>query len=345
MEGRSGVVICGAYGMGNVGDDAVLEAIVRQLRFFDKELPVTVLARQSKKTALRYGVRAIHPLRIISWLREMRKASLFISGGGTLLQDETSRRSLWYYLLTIRAAKKRGCAVQLYGCGIGPVSRGNDAHQCRTVLNSYADVICLRDEKSAETLRAWAVDKPRILFSSDPVFSLPRTPGARGKNLALILRNTPTFRRHVKDFAVAAEYARKTYGLQIVFYAFAPADERAARAVMAAAPGMPARLSSDPREAGRAGAVISMRLHGLIFALRGGSGCAGVGDSRKILAFCRENKLPILRDGQLEETALCALVDAALAEDGEWLSECLQRLTERESVNGEACRELLALGL
>ena len=123
MKERRGVVICGAYGMDNAGDDGVLASIVAALRRLDKDVPITVMTRQPGKIAGQYGVAAVGRLDVFGWLRAMGKAKLFISGGGSLLQDVTSRRSLWYYLLALRAAKRMGCAVQLYGSGVGPIRR------------------------------------------------------------------------------------------------------------------------------------------------------------------------------------------------------------------------------
>lgn len=45
------------------------------------------------------------------------------TAGGSLMQDVTSTRSIWYYCYTLYAAKKRGCKVMMYGCGIGPINR------------------------------------------------------------------------------------------------------------------------------------------------------------------------------------------------------------------------------
>lgn len=56
----------------------------------------------------------------------MKKAHLFISGGGSLIQNATSRRSLRYYLWTLRHAKRCGCKVMMYGCGIGPIKGKRD---------------------------------------------------------------------------------------------------------------------------------------------------------------------------------------------------------------------------
>ena len=110
---RRGVVICGAYGMENTGDDAILRNMLAGLRGIDQNMPITVLARRPKKTAARFGVRVIHPMRPLRWIAAMRTARLVISGGGTLLQDATSLRSLLYYLFVIRMGKHTGCAVQL----------------------------------------------------------------------------------------------------------------------------------------------------------------------------------------------------------------------------------------
>ena len=51
---RDGILICGAYGKGNAGDDSILEAILQQLRHIDPDLPLYVLSRNPKQTQLRY---------------------------------------------------------------------------------------------------------------------------------------------------------------------------------------------------------------------------------------------------------------------------------------------------
>ena len=54
---RDGVVICGAYGRGNAGDDAILEAILQEMRSIDPDMPITVLTKDPKATRLTYRVR------------------------------------------------------------------------------------------------------------------------------------------------------------------------------------------------------------------------------------------------------------------------------------------------
>ena len=105
---RDGVVICGAYGRGNAGDDAILEAILQEMRSIDPDMPITVLTKDPKATRLTYRVRTAGRMDVGTWKKAMRHAGLYINGGGSLIQDVTSRRSLWFYLHNIQAAHKAG---------------------------------------------------------------------------------------------------------------------------------------------------------------------------------------------------------------------------------------------
>ena len=169
---RDGVVICGAYGRGNAGDDAILEAILQEMALIDPDMPATVLSKEPKSTRLAYRVRSVSRTNMFAWHSAMRHAKLYINGGGSLIQDVTSRRSLWFYLLNIAVAKRCGCKVQMYGCGIGPVTRENHRRLAARVLNRYVDVITLREPDSREELRAMGVTKPEILLTADPALTL-----------------------------------------------------------------------------------------------------------------------------------------------------------------------------
>lgn len=340
---RRGVVICGAYGMDNAGDDAVLTAICQDLRRLERDIPITVLARKPKATARRFGVTAVHPLRLFRWLRAMKRSSLFLSGGGSLLQDVTSRRSLWYYLATIALAKKQGCAVQLYGCGIGPITGEKNREQTARILNACADVITLRDAESLETLKALGVTEPRMLLAADPALRLDTPAGDRTRKMGIVVRDWPDFWAHVPDFAAAARHAWESYRLTPVLICMAPEDRTAAGSVVSAleTAGIPCSISQNPRRIGQMSLVLSMRLHGLVFALRDGAPAAGVSYDPKVSAFCGEAGLPCaaLEDSTPEK--LCGLVDEAIHLDGETLSATRDTLCQRERVNARAAAELI----
>ena len=339
---RRGAVICGAYGMGNAGDEAVLASIAASLRRIEADMPVTVLSRRPEAEGRRIGGEGVHPLRVLRWMRAMKRARLFISGGGSLLQNVTSRRSLAYYLFTIRLAKKCGCAVQLYGCGIGPLLDERARRDTALTLNTCADIITVRDEASAELLRELGVSAPRILLAADPALSLPPGQGEREKCVGFVLRDWPGLGERLPALAAAARRCYECYRLTPVFFCFAPADRGPARAAcrLLAAEGIPCSTSVDARRAGRMSLVISMRLHGLIFALRDGAPAAGISYDPKVDAFCREAGLPCLPLELAGEEALTALIDEAALLDGESLSSALGRLKRRERVNEAAAAQL-----
>ncbi len=339
---RRGAVICGAYGMHNAGDDAVLSAIRSALRRLDETIPLTVIARGGKRTGQAGGMVGVGRLNVLGWLRAMSRARLFILGGGSLLQDVTSRRSLGYYLFMLRAAKAMGCAVMLYGVGVGPILR--EAGRQRTVayLNAYTDVISLRDRDSLDTLREWGVTKPRLLLGADPALSLPAAGGERERKAGFILRSWPGFWTHVPEFAQAVRYVYERYRLAPVFFCLAPEDRQAVKSVCAELEGVPCAVSADPRRVGRMAVILSMRLHGLVFALRDGVPAAGISYDPKVDAFCKEAGFPLLALEDVTTEGLRELADFAMRMDGEHLSASARTLRARERTNLNAAAELLA---
>lgn len=362
---RDGVVICGAYGRGNAGDDAILEAILEEMRSIDPDMPVTVISKNPRATRLSYRVRAVSRVDLPSWLGAMRRAKLYINGGGSLIQDVTSRRSLWFYLMNIRAAKWAGCKVQMYGCGIGPVTRENHRKLAAKTLNRNVDVITLREPDSLAELRSMGVDKPEIRLTADPALTLSpaveeKTDSVllragippRGRYLCFALRPWAGFPEKAPVFGAAARYAWERYGLTPVFTAVEKGqDPAAAREAAECLGDMPHYFLDDAGAAGtiigalsRMEAVVSMRLHALIFAAGQGIPLAGVVYDPKVSSFLRyigQENFTDLEDLTLEN--LQAMVDRAAAQAGDKAAqaEAVRKLRELERGNVDIARRLL----
>ncbi|MBR4075187.1 MAG: glycosyltransferase, partial [Firmicutes bacterium] len=120
---RHGAVLCGAYGRGNAGDEAILKGILNQLSEIDPDMPFWVMSRDPQDTRLIHKVNSMHMFNVLQFWRKLRKSQLFVNGGGSLMQDVTSSRSLMFYLFTLKAAKLSGCKIIMYGCGIGPITK------------------------------------------------------------------------------------------------------------------------------------------------------------------------------------------------------------------------------
>ena len=363
---RDGVVICGAYGRGNAGDDAILEAILQEMRTIDPDMPITVLTKDPKATRLTYRVQTAGRMDILTWRKAMRHAALYINGGGSLIQDVTSRRSLWFYLHNIQAAHKAGCKVQMYGCGIGPVLREQHRKLAARVLNACVDVITLREPDSQKELQSMGVTRPEVLLTADPALTLPAASDdeidsvllragipPRGNYLCFALRNWKGFESKAPLFGQAAKYAYETYGLTPVFAAVEKHLDPGAGRLAAAGLDIPHYFLDDAGSAGtiigalsRMQAVVSMRLHALIFAAGQGIPLAGVVYDPKVSSFLRYIGQENFADlDALTPDRLKSMIDrvAAAPISPEEQEAAVRKLRQTEQVNVETARRLLGV--
>jgi polysaccharide pyruvyl transferase CsaB len=167
------VVLLGYYGFGNAGDEAILQSIYTNITEADGDVGVTALSIDPAATAERYGCRAADRFSPISVFRALLFSDALVLGGGSLLQDLTSTRSLIYYLTIIRFAELFGKKIMVYANGIGPISRPFNRRLVRRILGR-ADIITLRDAASAEELRKMGVERDDLRVTADPVFTLRR---------------------------------------------------------------------------------------------------------------------------------------------------------------------------
>ena len=167
----SDVIISGYHGFSNSGDEALLFAILSTLRKKKPDISFTVLSKIPSETARVYGVKSINRYNFFKIRKEMKEAKMLLFGGGSLLQDVTSSKSIKYYLAVIRLAQMCGIKTMLYANGIGPVIKRSDRRLASRILNKV-DVITLRDDKSDIELKNLGVTKPEIIITADPAFTL-----------------------------------------------------------------------------------------------------------------------------------------------------------------------------
>ena len=104
----------------------------------------------------------------------MRRASLLVSGGGSLLQDGTSKKSLYYYVFIMRMAKRFGLKLMLYANGLGPLRSEQGRRACADII-SKADYVSLRERASLALAGELGVTGD-IRVTADPAFMLERAP-------------------------------------------------------------------------------------------------------------------------------------------------------------------------
>lgn len=165
------VLFSGYYGFDNSGDDAILRAIVNDIRSIDPTLQLNVLSYDPARTRRLYSVGATQRFHYASVKKAIQGSDLLISGGGSLLQDETSSRSLYYYLGVMALAKRAGKKIYVYANGVGPIHKPLNQKLTAKVLNQV-DYITLRDEDSLEVLKSIGVFRPSMEVTADPVYGI-----------------------------------------------------------------------------------------------------------------------------------------------------------------------------
>lgn len=304
---RLGVVICGAYGKGNAGDDAILKAIVQEMREIDSTRPIWVMSRRPKETRLLFRTNAMYTFNVPKVLCQLKRASLYVNGGGSLMQDVTSTRSLQYYLFTIRQAKKLGCKVMMYGCGIGPINKQSNRIATTKTLNKFVDLITLRDDISRKELEDMNVSNPEIKLSADPTIIL-KPAQAEIVNSALEnlgippennyigfgLRNWKGFDDSIDKIAKIAEYAYEKHGLIPLFVPIEYPNDLMPASIVAEKLKCPHYMVSErqPIEItigilAKMKTVVGIRLHSLMFSASHGVPVIGMSYDIKVDGFLK----------------------------------------------------------
>ena len=146
-EKKKNIIICGYYGYGNAGDEEMLASLVTYLSENKKIGNICVMSATPKKTAQEYGVCAVDRFNFSKVSEELAKADVMIFGGGNILQDKTSTKSLLYYIQVLRMAKNHACRIALCANGLGPIVREKNTERLQNAL-MLADYISIRDEAS-----------------------------------------------------------------------------------------------------------------------------------------------------------------------------------------------------
>ena len=305
------VAILGYYGYDNCGDDALLHAILNHM--FEKRpyLSPTVLSYKPSKTEKDYGVKCINRFNIFEIKKLFKKVKLFIAGGGSLIQDVTSTKSLLYYLLIIRLAKRCSLPVMLYGNGIGPITKPFNKKLAAKVLN-MTDLITLRDEDSLNLLKEMNVVKPKILLTADPALGLDNISGEKGmailKDLGLkdgerffclSVRKWKNMGASLDAFVKICEVAYDKFGLKAVIIPMQYHKDIAISKEIASKANCPTVVIDKGLNAdeilsvlNQCEACVAVRLHMLIFAALAGKAVLGVNYDPKVLSFVKFAKYP-----------------------------------------------------
>ncbi len=353
------VVMSGYYGFSNAGDDAILQSIHEGILAASDEISVTVLSNNPSLTQSLYGLDGVPRFRLWNVVSALRRCDVLLSGGGSLLQDRTSTRSLLYYLAVIRLAQWFGRPVVLYANGIGPVDKPNNRRRVRKAVERAA-LVTLRDSSSRDELIDMGVTRKDLYVTADPVFNLYPSSPERGRELldavglpagvpfaVVSVRDWPGTGDFPRQMALVCDHLRRTHGMEILFLLMHPNRDRLATAQVRQLMEEPSYLldvTCTPRDLmavlGLSRLCVSMRLHTLIFSARMAIPCVGLVYDPKVDSYLKELGMPSAGDVEhFHGEEAIASVDALMAR----YPQALEQLKEKSQELAQAARQNEAL--
>lgn len=208
MTKRPRLLISGAYGYGNIGDEAILKGMLLALREAIPDADYVVLSGNPDLTRTQHEVQAARRVLFLPSLRQMvafglsrtgraqtrelirqmRQADVFIVGGGGLLYDRVNTaKAMWldrFYLFgwpishwatEIGLARSLGKPAVLYAVGIGPVTTRLGVVLLERLARQVA-LITVRDQTSRAILSRFEVPADWIHVTADPAILIPPAP-------------------------------------------------------------------------------------------------------------------------------------------------------------------------
>jgi len=285
------LLISGYYGAGNLGDEALLAGLLGALR----DAPVTpvVASLDPRATTRDHGVAAVDrwrglPLAVL-------RADAVLSGGGGLLQDVTSARSLDYYLSVLRLARLLRKPAVVFAQSLGPLTDAGE-HRVRRALRGVP--LGLRDQPSLELaarlgLPARSVADTALLLP--PCDAIDGDAASEGALVLVPRAGYPAVCNVLRD--LGRRHLDGGGRLRIVLLHPA-ADEPEGRRLHARLPGaeivVPATVSEARSALRGAHAVVSGRLHGMVFGATCGVPVAGLAYDPKVAGFGAEVGAPVV---------------------------------------------------
>lgn len=177
-----------------------MQSMVNELRTNDEDVDIIVLSANPISTAKKYKVDAVDRSNFLDIYKSVKNCDVFISGGGSLLQDRTSLSSMWYYSGIIMLAYLMKKPVFAFAQGIGPVRKSYNIKILRHIMNKAVGV-SVRDKRSMAELKRIGVNR-EIYCTTDPVFLIEACPQEISEGILTKENNGVPLRRPKIGFSI-----------------------------------------------------------------------------------------------------------------------------------------------
>ncbi|MCL2236057.1 MAG: polysaccharide pyruvyl transferase CsaB [Defluviitaleaceae bacterium] len=300
-------LISGYYGSNNHGDDALLRSVVEDLREIDPNIRISVISKRPKETEGIYNVKTLYRFNLPAIIRALKQTNLLIMGGGSLIQDLTSTRSLVYYTFVMKRAAKNRAKIMLYANGIGPLTEDKNKRRAVDALEK-AEEITLRDGGSLQTLENLRLKNSNVQVTADAAFRFRQADqeGAKAllnkihlvgnKYFCVSLRGWRSLKDDfITEMAVFCDHMMEKHGLAPLFIPMQPSNDAEISTKIMEKIRYKGYYLEDEFTIeevlaiiGGAEFMLGMRLHSIIYAANAGTPVVGLVYDPKVSAMMED---------------------------------------------------------
>lgn len=289
------VAISGYYGFKNFGDEAILGVLVNHLKQL-KDVDITVFSSDVDYTSKTYSVNSVKRFDLKNVIKTIRNSDVLISGGGSLLQDVTSLKSVVYYSLIIALGLLFNKKVIIFAQGVGPLNKKVSQLIVSNLLK-ICSLVTVRDEKSLALLRNWGINADLVC---DPIYSLDVVQEFNENALGVQLREFKTMNYNLLH-KLALFIAEKFSDKKIEIFSLQESQDlelckNFENILKTLNPEIKTELVTDNivNRISKLSYLIAMRFHAILVALKCGIKTCAINYDVKVEKLANEANIPLI---------------------------------------------------
>jgi polysaccharide pyruvyl transferase WcaK-like protein len=359
------VGVLGSYGGLNLGDEAILTCLLKNLRGIRPTAEIVVFSRNPQHTEAHFDTAAVAWSDVAQ--EEILKAEtgldILALGSAGILHDGQAR----WFLRPVRMAHKLGIRTFGYAMGAGPLTDLEESRHVQEVIQDITD-LTVRDQESKLVLERVGVTRhipvtadPAVLlepeeFTPDMLIREGIDPNCRLVGMSVREPGRAADNLDVNSYhgllAEVADFITRRLEAEVVFVPMERKDISHAHAVLSATsdPEAGRVLNGNYRPAQIAGLMhhldfaVGMRLHFVIFAACAGVPVLPLPYAGKVFDFAQRVGAPALTGvARSEAGPLLAELDRLWDERAENTQQLRQRILVLRERARETCKRFRAL--
>lgn len=214
--------LVGFFGNYNVGDEAILRAMVSQFKMYHEPIQIVVFTDSPDKTRDKYDVIVFSRKKITHLMAGINYCDMIIFAGGSLFQDQTSVLNMFYYAGVAQLCKLYKKKLILYSQGFDTLKHFISKVLLKKAI-TLADRVSVRDYKGMKYVKEELKVKKNVRFVMDTALLLqPYQKDNQYKGYVGVNLMKGQFNKHVLECLL---FFQKSTNAELIFIPFNPEDK------------------------------------------------------------------------------------------------------------------------